>query len=780
MVLYAEKSHVVMFYRKKIFHILRVGKWREEWYNRYRFEIVQTAERSRIIPMKHTENQIETRTERQAGWSQRIRKHMNHMKATIQAAIGRHGKRAVSAVLAGAVLAMSCVPASAATNTLTLHSSSPITSGATLSEYTWDIADGMVKAAVLEIDLTDPYVQLEVVPGQGKFTQRSTVTKMADRTDAIAMVNGDFYNTKAEGAPIGTTVIDGRLVSSQSYLTGVYCLGISSDRTAYIDAFSFEGEVTAANGESYGLSGLNKTFYWEETTGLHSHIGRLHLYSDLWGGSTRGMDSYVGTPAEVLIKNNRVTEVAFDGGFDTAVPDGCYILHGDGNAAEFLKNNMKVGDYVQIDYTSSPAKSWQMVIGGHALLVDQGKQVSYTKDLSALGGVRARTAAGISKDGKKVYIVAVEGRTSDSAGITLGNLSLLMTKLGVWKAVNLDGGGSTTMVSRPLGDTERVRIIDPERNGSERSVVEGLGVFSTAPAGSVKGISIAGSQTLLIGETATYDLRAYDQYYNPVTNTSVIELTEPTGLGTLDNGKFTASQAGTATLTAVNGSARATLPVTILGRDDISNLSLSVAEGNYIDGSTHQIKASVTLNDGTVKEVNGNALEWSVEGFDGTMDANGLLTISTVGDAKSGTVKASYDGFEGTLKLKFANEDMIQLTIDSKTLMKNDTAISMDVAPSIVNGRTMVPVRFIAEALDGMVDWDAELQTAYIAFNGNMVEMPVLSDIIYVNGEQVIIDTTSQIVNGRTMIPLRAAAEGLGLIVSYDNATRTITITQPE
>ena len=100
-------------------------------------------------------------------------------------------KKFISLLLTGAILLMSCMPAAAATNTLTMTSSSPITSGAVLKNYTWDIADGMVKAAVIEVDLTDPYVQLEVVPGKGLFTQRSTVTAMANRTDAIAMVNGD-------------------------------------------------------------------------------------------------------------------------------------------------------------------------------------------------------------------------------------------------------------------------------------------------------------------------------------------------------------------------------------------------------------------------------------------------------------------------------------------------------------------------------------------------------------------------------------------------------------
>ncbi len=688
-------------------------------------------------------------------------------------------KKVISLLLAGVMLFFSCMPVTAATNTLTMTSSSPITSGAILKNYTWDIADGNVKAAVIEVDLNDPYVQLEVVPGKGKFTQRSTVSAMADRTDAIAMVNGDFYNTKAEGAPIGTTVIDGELASSQSFLNDVYCLGITSDRTAAIEQFSFSGSVTAQNGEKRNLSGLNKTFYWEETTGLHSHIGRLHLYNDLWGGTKRGMDSYVGVPAEIMVKDNQVTAVAFEGGFDSAVPEGCYIIHGDGGAADFLKENFEVGDMIQINYQYKPEQDWQMVIGGHALLVDNGQMVSYTKDLSALGGVRARTAAGISKDGKTVYIVAVEGRTSSSKGITLGNLSLLMTKLGAWKAVDLDGGGSTTLVSRPLGETERTRIINPEKNGSERSVVEGLGVFSTAPQGLIKGIFVNGSDTLLIGETVEYSLKAYDQYYNPVTDTSVIELTEDTGLGKIDGHKFTALQAGTGNIIAVNGSSKATKSITVIGKDGLSALELSIDQKEYADGSTHQLSAKATLKDGTKKDVNASALQWSVEGFDGTIDAAGKLTIGQLGDTKEGYVKASYDGMETTLKLKFTEDENVQLTIDSKTLLKNGEASQMDVAPTIVNDRTMVPVRFIAEALGGMVEWHEDIQTAYIVYQDNMVEVPIQSTTIHVNGEAKTIDTPSQIIADRTMIPLRAVAEGLGLDISFDSTTRVITITQP-
>lgn len=688
--------------------------------------------------------------------------------------------KTVSAVLSGIMMISSCFPAHAATNELKLISTSPITSGVVQSNYTWDISDGMVKASVLEIDLTNPYAELMIVPGQGKFTQRATVSDMVNNTNAIAMINGDFYNTRAEGAPIGTTVIDGKLASSQSYLTGVYCLGITADRTAYIDAFSFSGTVGNRSGAVMELSGLNKTVYWEETSGQHSHIDKLHLYNDLWGGTTRGIDTYTGVPTELLVKDNRVIDVAIDGGFDTAVPEGHYIVHGDGKAAEFLKSNFTIGDSIYIEYNYEPVKDWSLVIGGHGLLVDEGQMVPYTKDLSALGGVRARTAAGISQDGKRLYLIAVEGRTAESKGITLGNLSLLLTKLGVWKAVNLDGGGSTTMVSRPLGETERVRVIHPENNGVERSVVEGLGIYSTAPQGTVLGISISGSQTLFIGETAEYKLRAYDQYYNPVDPTNTILLTESTGLGTLSGNTFTAEQTGTAMLHAKSSTYTAALPIKIVGGDSVETITLDINHRDFADGSRHQLSAYAILKDGTGKPVDPKVLTWSLEGFDGTIDENGVLTIHTLERTYTGTVKASYDGVETSLELKFAELETVKLTLDSTTLWINDTPLEMDVAPSIVNSRTIVPITFIADALNAQVEWDGKLRTAYVAYNDSLVEIIIDATELYVNGEVVALDTPAVITNGRTMVPLSAVAGGLGLDVFYDAETRSVIIVQPE
>ena len=94
-------------------------------------------------------------------------------------------KHTITAILAGAMIITSCIPAGAATNELKQINTSPITSGVVQTNYTWDIADGMVKASVLEIDLTNPYVQLDIVPGQGQFTKRFHLTATDIVTDTI-------------------------------------------------------------------------------------------------------------------------------------------------------------------------------------------------------------------------------------------------------------------------------------------------------------------------------------------------------------------------------------------------------------------------------------------------------------------------------------------------------------------------------------------------------------------------------------------------------------------
>ncbi len=539
-----------------------------------------------------------------------------------------------------------------------LVSSQPVTSGVRLLTYDWTVADGPARVRLMKIDLQNPNVQVEVIPGGGKITERATVSEMAERTGAVAAVNADFFSTQAEGAPIGPMVIAGEVAASPSVLRDLYALGITAERTAQIESFSFSGRVISASGQEFALSGLNKATYWEEPTSEHSHANKLHLYNDTWGGQTRGQDSYT-TPTELLVEQGKVIDISRGKYFAFAVPEGKQILRGHGTAAKFLES-FQIGDSIDIDYTLTPDRDWSMIVGGHSLLVDQGKAVPYARYSAALDGVRARSAAGVSEDGHTLYLLAVEGHTASSAGLTLANLAAFLETQGVWRALNLDGGGSTTMVARPLGDSDATQVFAPEQL-SERRVVNAIGIYSKAPTGKLQGLLLDGADLLLIGEQVDYRLRAYDQYFNPLQVASLGAKWAGQGTaGRLQGSTFTADQPGEYRIRTTVGSIQADLPLEVVGKHDLSALQLSGDRREVVSGS--EVRLGLTLNSlsGKSREVPAGLVDWQCYGFTGRVSPEGVLTVQNVGAGAHGFLVARYQGYSAPLPLQFASERSLE------------------------------------------------------------------------------------------------------------------------
>ena len=102
----------------------------------------------------------------------------------------------------------------------------------------------------------------------------------------------------------------------------------------------------------------------------------------------------------------------------------------------------------------------------------------------------------------------------------------------------------------------------------------------------------------------------------------------------------------------------------------------------------------------------------------------------------------------------------------------------MDVAPIIVSSRTMLPVRYVAEALGATVVWDGDTSTATITTAGTALKITVGASEAVVNGQAVRLDSPAFIENSRTYMPVRFVAETLGATVAWDGATSTATITK--
>lgn len=156
-------------------------------------------------------------------------------------------------------------------------------------------------------------------------------------------------------------------------------------------------------------------------------------------------------------------------------------------------------------------------------------------------------------------------------------------------------------------------------------------------------------------------------------------------------------------------------------------------------------------------------------------DQKGLGTLAKFDTAKE---TATWDRVRTSLSLK----SVIQLKIGSSTFTLNGDTRTLDSPPIIKNSRTLVPIRAIIEALGGTVDWDAATKKVTVALGSTTIELWIGKGSATVNGVNTPIDSTNakvvpEIINGRTMLPLRFVTENLGAAVGWDQSTQTITIT---
>jgi hypothetical protein len=138
-----------------------------------------------------------------------------------------------------------------------------------------------------------------------------------------------------------------------------------------------------------------------------------------------------------------------------------------------------------------------------------------------------------------------------------------------------------------------------------------------------------------------------------------------------------------------------------------------------------------------------------------------------------------------TIKAVFEKEQeqtVMVLQVGNAAFTVNGVAKTLDSPPVIKNGRTLVPIRAIIEALGGVVGWDGTARKATVTLGSATVELWIGKSAAKVNGVSTLIDPANakvvpEIINGRTMLPVRFVSENLGCSVLWADATKTITIT---
>ena len=114
---------------------------------------------------------------------------------------------------------------------------------------------------------------------------------------------------------------------------------------------------------------------------------------------------------------------------------------------------------------------------------------------------------------------------------------------------------------------------------------------------------------------------------------------------------------------------------------------------------------------------------------------------------------------------------------DGIRVMLGGSEIAFDVPPQIINERTMVPLRAIFEALGASVDWDGSTQTVSAKRGDTNITLKINDNTMYVNSSAVALDSPACIIDERTLVPVRAISEAFGAGVDWDGSTQTVTIT---
>ena len=204
---------------------------------------------------------------------------------------------------------------------------------------------------------------------------------------------------------------------------------------------------------------------------------------------------------------------------------------------------------------------------------------------------------------------------------------------------------------------------------------------------------------------------------------------------------------------------------------NIENGSVKLSNSSAKKGATVTITvtpdAGYMLDKLTVTDKDGNKLALKNVGngkYSFTMPRGGV------------DVDASFKESDGSEPSVDTKETAIVLTIDSTLILIDGEYVVNDVAPTIRNERTVLPIRVIAEALGAAVTWNEAEQTVTIVKGDTTIVLYIGQAFALVNGDPVQLDAPAFIENGRTYLPLRFIMENLGASVVWDGLTKTVTI----
>ena len=146
-------------------------------------------------------------------------------------------------------------------------------------------------------------------------------------------------------------------------------------------------------------------------------------------------------------------------------------------------------------------------------------------------------------------------------------------------------------------------------------------------------------------------------------------------------------------------------------------------------------------------------------------DGKHTLKISSAGQQKE------YVFYKTGNNIRFGSQPDVQISVTI-----NDKKVSFDQPPVEKQGRTLVPLRAIFENLGATVNWNDVTQTVTSCKGDISISLTIGSNKLYVNEKEIVLDVPAQLINNRTFVPVRAVAEAFKCKVDWDDQNKTVII----
>jgi hypothetical protein len=421
-----------------------------------------------------------------------------------------------------------------------------------------DARNPNLRITALKIDISRPENKITTVLANDRLSLgNELVRNMSTRNTrnghlVIGALNGDYF-----GFGPYVKLADGQIINGE-YVFGGYrnrsSFGMTAEGKPIVDILNFDGELRLEDESTFRIIRLNR----EQANNA------LVLYNFYTGDATRSDNTAtewrlrpledITTNAPVLFE---VTAVQRHQGNMTIGPND-YVLTGTGAIADDLFEKLNVDDQVHITMKVVPSmhneladkQIAELMGGGPRLLTNGALATNEFVGFEGFGqnhsGERhPRTGVGFNEDSTVVIFAVVDGRQHFSRGATMQEMATIMQGLGAWNAVNLDGGGSSTLVVR-----------DENKNnhdwgfglGAYRSVANGILAVAEVSYDEIgDSLKVSPSQaTIDTAETVTFSAKLYDlwKYELPGADSDVTwELIDLDGEISAD-GRFTSHDYG--------------------------------------------------------------------------------------------------------------------------------------------------------------------------------------------------------------------------------------------